>query len=363
MITWHARDLRRVWALLMLTTVVVVVGCDRGTAPRPLTPSAIRFDGQTMGTTYHVQVAQARLAPEQQKEIHAQIDAALAEVNRQMSTYDPQSEISRFNASRSVEPFPVSLATAQVVAAAMDVYRESNGCFDVTVGPLVELWGFGAAGRRHRPPTDQEIDARRQSVGSDKLRVTLDPPSLQKSVPQTHVDLSAIAKGYGVDVVSQLLRRYSLEHHLVEIGGEIAVRGLSPRGDAWRLDIEQPSLTADANQQRHGLVLTIQNAALATSGDYRNYFEEGQQRFSHTIDPRTGKPVMHRLASVTIVAPSCMRADALATATLVMGPEKGLEWLESQPDVEGLLLVRDASGELREFRSRGMDRYLKPTTK
>ena len=308
-----------------------------------------------MGTTYTVKAISAEVSQPRSREIHEAIEDALVTVNRRMSTYDPESEISRFNRARDDEPIPVSTATAQVVAEAKRIHGLSDGRFDVTAGPLIELWGFGSAGRRTQPPPVDAIRAARASVGSDRLKVTLEPPTLRKETPQLRVDLSALAKGFGVDVVSELLSSKGLSSHMVEIGGEVVARGENQRGQPWRLGIERPTGSDKRDVQR---VVRLTDAALATSGDYRIFFEHEGKRYSHTLDPSTGWPVSHDLASVTVIAPTCMEADALATAVRALGPKKGIALLERTAGVEGLLLLRDGPDRFRERGTAGVDRFL-----
>lgn len=330
-----------------------LAGCGSSPISQPVV-----LTGPTMGTTYTVKIAGASVSPEKQAALQARIDEALARLNRQMSTYDPESEISHFNDYQNTDPFPVSPETAHVVHAALQLYEQSGGCFDVTVGPLVELWGFGAKGRRTSPPSDEEIQNVLAFVGSDKLVVELQPPALSKKVPQLRVDLSAIAKGYGVDLISEILREEKFDNHMVEIGGEVVCRGSSTGGDGWRIGVERPS--ADVNGRTIEQVVRLHDRAMATSGNYRNYFDDQGRRYAHTIDPKTGHPVEHSLASVTVIAPDCMWADAVATAVMVMGPDRGAEWLQARQDIEAMLLVAQPTGSFSHSITPGMKAYLLP---
>lgn len=328
--------------------LLAIVGCADSR-----TPTAVSFTGPTMGTTYSVTIENVQLSPEQTRQLQRDIDEALATLNRQMSTYDPESEISRFNDYEGTEPFPVSEETVFVVKQALEINEHSGGAFDVTVGPLVNLWGFGPAGRKAVSPDAEEINALRQNIGSEHLAVQTDPPALIKKIPQLQVDLSAIAKGYGVDLISSLLRQRGMDTHMVEIGGEVV-----GRGRAWRIGIEKPSedITLRSIQE----IVRLQDQGMATSGNYRNFFDAQGNRYSHTINPRTGRPVEHHLASATILAPTCAQADAIATAVMVMGPDEGFKWLESQPGVEGLLLTAKPDGTFVEAMTAGMKQFLQP---
>ena len=327
----RTRGLTPLACLVLL--IACVVGCDRG---EPAPPPALA--GRTMGTTYSVKLAGLPDGVER-AELQGAIDAALAGVNAKMSTYDPASELSRFNASGSTDWFPVSTETATVVATALKTGRESGGAFDATVMPLVNLWSFGPEARPDAVPTDAEIAARQALVGADKLEARTDPPGLRKSASGVSVDLSAIAKGYGVDVVAELLDRRGVRGYMVEIGGEVSTHGTRADGRGWRIGIERPLVGERAVER----VVELTGESLATSGDYRNYFESGGVRYSHTIDPRTGRPIGHPLASVSVLADDCMTADAFATAVMVLGPDAGYDWLVER-GVAALLIVRHGDG-------------------
>ncbi|QDT34682.1 FAD:protein FMN transferase [Thalassoglobus polymorphus] len=280
-----------------------------------------KIAGETMGTTYHISWIGNDSKPD---EIQQLVDAQLVQINKLMSTYDPDSELSRFNKSTQTDWFPVSEETATVVQAALEISKLSKGAFDPTVGRLVRLWNFGSGPHTNEPPTDEEIQKALKSVGYKLINVRTDPPAISKSNPDAELDLSAIAKGFGVDVVFELLQDQGIENFMVEIGGEVRAAG-TKNGVPWTIAIERPeSLT----QSMHAKV-ELTDEALATSGNYRNYFIKDDVRYSHTIDPRTGKPVTHQLASVSIVAKNCMHADAWATTLMVMGSEEGLKLAEA----------------------------------
>lgn len=297
------------------------------------------FRGATMGTYYAVKIAaEEALPPERIEALEAVIEAELADVNGKMSTYLPDSELSRFNRHRETTPFDVSAETFEVVAEALEVGRLAGGALDVTVGPLVNAWGFGA----EAPPArlgDAEIAGLLERVGPDKLELDAEGRRLRKLHPELYVDLSSIAKGYGVDRVFEALRAEGPGDLWVEIGGEVRAAGSNAEGRAWRLGIERPQFEPGALQR----IVPLCDAAVATSGDYRNYRERDGARFSHIIDPRTGWPIRHRLASVSVVDPRCARADALATALMVLGPEDGFE-LAVREGLAALFLVRDGDG-------------------
>ena len=307
-----------------------------------------------MGTTYSIRIA-APLSPRKQQRLQAQIDAALDEVNRQMSTYRPDSEISRFNLSPPNQPLPISPGFLHVLRRALEIAHATGGAFDPTVGALVNLWGFGPDGLRRAPPSPAQIDAARQTVGYRHVSIAPDG-RISKTLPGLRLDLGAIAKGYGVDQVAALLRAQNLNDFIVEIGGETLAEGLNPDGIPWRVGILQPTLDADNAAPLHAILRLFPPCAVATSGDYRNYFldpSSGQIQ-SHIIDPRTAAPAQHAVASVTVLAPDCLAADALATALLVLGPDEGLPLLASAfPDVHALFLLRLAPDRFEEISSPG----------
>ena len=267
------------------------------------------------------------------------VDDLLEEINDQMSTYREDSELSRFNRHDSTEWFPVSSETEYTVALALSIAADSDGAFDPTVGPLVRLWGFGPGPRTSDVPSDEVVAEALSRVGYDMVETRDDPPALRKLDPGVELDLSAIAKGFGVDRVAESLREGGVADFMVEIGGEVRVSGERPDGSGWRIGVEAPA----SDERRAGWALSLTDSSLATSGDYRNYFEVDGQRYSHTIDPRTGRPVTHRLASVTIVADDCATADAWATTLMVLGPEAGLRWAEER-EIAAWLLTHEGEG-------------------
>lgn len=295
----------------------------------------VHIQGKTMGTYYQVKYV---LSTEQQEntkfseeEIKIQIEQRLELVNEQMSTYRVNSELSRFNQTQ--KSMLISEALQHVITASLDLFKQSGGAFDITVGPLVNLWGFGPDKKVNRAPSDELIEEKRKVVGSRYL--SLKGSELVKSTPQLYLDLSAIAKGYGVDQIAQYLQKLGIENYLVDIGGELRLHGSKTESKPWTLAIERP--VAGQNVQR---LIQIGDNAIATSGDYRNYFESDGIRYSHTIDPRTGKPITHKLVSVTVIDKSCMLADGLATAITVQGPKQGLAFAKKQ-HIAAFLLVKE----------------------
>ena len=298
-------------------------------------PAPTLFSGPTMGTRYTVKLAQA-LEVAAVDSVQRAVDRTLARVNRRMSTYLPDSEISRFNRTAGTDWFGVSVETAGVLAEALRTSRLSAGAFDVTVGPLVQLWGFGPAGQRVIRPSPAEVADARGRVGYRLLEVRTAPPGLKRAQNAVEIDLGAIAKGYGVDQVAVTLDSLGLSAYMVEIGGEVRVKGEKAPGQPWQIGIERPV----ADKRVILRVVSLSDVALATSGDYRIFFEQDGQRYSHTIDPRTGEPIDHDLAAVSVLAGSCMRADALATALLVLGPRDGYE-LAVREQIAALFVLRE----------------------
>ncbi|MEM9344399.1 MAG: FAD:protein FMN transferase [Pseudomonadota bacterium] len=274
--------------------------------------------GFSMGTTYQV-VAVDKTRELQQPVVKEAVEAALAEVNAAMSNWDDSSEVSRLNAAKSGEKMRVSPAFVEVVEASREVSRLSAGHFDATVGLLIELWGFGAPERRG-VPTDEAIAAARNRAGMERL-VVAGSDTIQKTRDDTQVYLAGIGKGYGADRIGRALRDLGIEDFLVEIGGDLYAEGRNPDGVPWQIGIESPNA-----EDRSVLgVVGLSGRGLASSGDYRNYFEVDGERYSHLIDPTTGRPVTHKTASATVIAENAMLADAWSTGMLILGRERGLE--------------------------------------
>ncbi|WP_083527159.1 FAD:protein FMN transferase [Alteromonas stellipolaris] len=338
------RFFARIALAVIAMSILFIASCSE----KPL--SVVHLQGQTMGTTYNIKyvLGEGETAVEGLQE---EIDAKLVNINKMMSTYDTTSELSRFNQYRYSDNFAVSKETLTVVNEALRLARLSDGVLDVTVGPLVNLWGFGPNKRPEKVPTQADIDAVRDYVGYEKLSTT--PTGLMKANPMLYVDLSTIAKGYGVDEVAAILDAHDLQHYLVEIGGEMRVKGERGDGSEWLIAIEKPVTTERAVQK----VVSIGTNAIATSGDYRNYYEEDGKRYSHLIDPNTGAPITHDLVSVTVVNPSSMIADGLATAFNVMGWERAID-LAEQEQLAVFLIRRTADG-FEEYATPEFDKLVK----
>jgi thiamine biosynthesis lipoprotein len=321
---------------------LALAGCGERNRVAVPAQSPQQFTGETMGTSYVVKFAAGSLPAARLERLAADVHSALDGVNRGMTLYRPDSELMRFNSHRSVAPMPLSKDLFAVLAAGDEVATLSQGAFDVTVAPLVMAWGFGPE-RRRRVPAENEVRAQLAAIDYRGLRLDPLQRTAAKAHPALQADLGGIAKGYGVDLAARAIEAAGIDDYMIEVGGEVRTRGRNAQGSAWRIGIEEP----DAVPQRARTVVPLSGRAMATSGDYRIYFELGGRRYSHEIDPRTAAPIAHGLASVTVVADDCMRADALATALIVLGPQAG--WaLARRENLAAYFIVRDADGRLHD---------------
>ncbi len=329
--------LRSIPLTLLLT--VALPAC----APRRET----KLEGRTMGTTWHVTVVgRPSTAGLQEK-----IERRLEEVNQTFSTYREDSEINRFSRfARAGEEFPVSRDFLEVMRTAARVHDLSGGAWDGTVRPLVDLWGFGPRPAVKEPPDPEKIEALLRDVGFDRIEIR--PAALVKRVASVTLDLSSIAKGYGVDQVAAVVRADGFSDFLVEIGGEVYASGSRRAGGPWRVGINRPRADAAADELYR--VVALRDAALATSGDYRQFFVRDGVRYSHILDPRTGRPVTNGVVSVSVLAPDCTLADGLATAVMVMGVDAGLAAIARVPGVEAFVVIETKDGRLEDHASRGL---------
>jgi len=316
-------------------------------APRPY----VEFTGRTMGTTYSVKLAEEDISESRRAQIAQEIEAQLENVNALMSSYRDDSELVRFNRHASLEPFSFSAETMEVFEIARDVSEMSGGAFDITVGPLGAAWGVGATDRAPEPPSPDELRDLETRVGFKKLAYNPSKRTISKLDPRVECDLSAIAKGYGVDRVADAIRELGYESYLVEVGGELRASGRKLDGVPWRVGIERP----DAEFRTSHQAITLTNTSLATSGDYRDYYEVDGQRISHTIDPRSKRPVAHALASVSVLHKQAVWADALATALNVLGPVEGLAFAEEN-QIPALFLVREPPDQFRSVATSAFER-------
>ncbi len=309
--------------------LVLCVACQQA-------PAVTTLRGGTMATSYSVRIADPVTDGDA---LARDVQRVLDDIEANMSTYIDSSDVSRFNASASTDWFAVDRGTCDVVAIALAVSERSDGAFDITVGPLVDLWGFGPDGSISSPPGSDLVNAALDRTGYAKLFVDCERPAIRKELPELEIDLSAVAKGYATDAVADTLEAAGYANYLVEVGGEMRVRGSKPDGSRWRIGIEAPE------RERRDVfdALDLVDTAVATSGDYRNYFEKDGRYYSHTIDPRTGAPVTHATGAVTVLAPTAAEADATATALLVLGGDDGLAMAERE-NIAALFLIRTADG-------------------
>lgn len=330
---------KRSWtAFLALLASLLAVCCTHR-------PPQVVLKGKTMGTSYTLKVVPRAGEKFDRAATQAGIDSLLGKINAQMSVYDPRSEISRFNRQISTAPVEISPEFLHVVGRALCWCGKTSGAFDITVLPLLDLWGFGPGHpfplKPDAIPSQETIAKTMADVGCQYLLVS--DEKLVKSRPGLKIDLGAIAKGYGVDAVFEYLAGGGLHDFMVEIGGEVRARGRNRTGSPWRLGIAKPVLGRIPSPATEW-VIALDNQAVATSGDYEDFFELGGRIYSHEMDARTGRPASNGIASATVTAPLCIDADALATALMVMEPEKGLALIESLPDTQALLIARRGHG-------------------
>lgn len=322
----------RSFALVLVAALVA--GCGGG-------DPTVTLRGETMGTTWTVKYHGAPVDPDA---ADAAVSRTLEAVNAALSTYDDASEISRLNtraAAGWVEASPHFVAVAR---AARRVFAVSGGAFDPSVGPLVDLWGFGPGAVPTSIPDEAAIEAARAMVGYDRFEIDADGGRVQMPAPPYRLDFSAIAKGYGVDAVLEALEGLGIAAMMVEIGGEVRTVGRNAAGVPWQIAIEEPV----PGRRAIGSIVGLEDRALATSGDYRNYFEQDGVRYSHTIDPATGRPIRHRLASASVAHDTAMLADAWATALMVAGPERGRA-LARTAGLDSMLVIREGDAFVTRF--------------
>jgi thiamine biosynthesis lipoprotein len=334
---------KSIYAILTVFLIGITAGCNF--------QKEMLFSGETMGTTYHVKVVTSLF--HSAGSLQSQIDERLREVNRSMSTFQPDSEISRFNALKNAgDALAVSNDFFKVMETAKRLYRITGGALDGTVMPLVDLWGFGPDGFTGKVPDKTDIEHCLESVGFSGIELK-QGKLLVKSRAGIQLDLAAIAKGYGVDALTALLLARGYDNFLVEVGGEVFAEGVRKDGKKWRVGINRPREDAAFNDVYH--VVALAGKAMATSGDYRNFFDVSGRHYSHIIDPRTGYPVTNGVVSASVVADNCTLADGLATAMMVMGPEKAVALADQMEGVSCLVVVRGADGSFTDYKSNGFE--------
>lgn len=330
------------------TAVAATVAAAVMTALTGCTGNTGTFQSETgfiFGTVYNVKYQH----PESLKD---DITRELQLFDGSLSMFNDTSTISRVNRNEDIQP---DTLFTNVIRRSLEISQATDGCFDITVAPLVNAWGFGF--KHDIEPDSTAIDSLMQMVGYDKIRLTPDGRVLKQD-PRTMLDCSAIAKGYAVDIIASLLRRKGISNYMVDIGGEVDVAGHNPNGDLWHIGINKPqddSLSVNSELQT---VLAVSGVGIATSGNYRNFYYKGGRKFAHTIDPHTGYPVQHSILSATVIASDCMSADAYATSFMVMGLDKAREFLSRHSGIEAYLIYSGDDGKYEVYMSEGMKRHI-----
>jgi len=332
---------------IILFFAVLLTACDNFFSPK-----VDHFYGQTMGTSYTVSISDLPKSITISN-VKVGVEAVLDDVDNKMSTYKNDSEISRFNRTPDNEWFDISQNTYDVINEGLHLSENSYGAFDMTIGPIVNLWGFGPENQPEEVPDQNELTLLLQRVGYQYLQLHNEKLKIKK-VNNIYLDLSAIAKGYAVDQVVQYLLTQGIENALVEIGGELHAIGHKKADRLWRVAIETPT----ANMRSVQKIIELRGVGLATSGDYRNYFEVDGRRYSHTLNPKTGYPISHKLASVSVISANCMKADGLATTLLVMGDVKGKVFADEH-NIAAFFIVKTDKG-FKEYYTKSFEQYLMP---
>lgn len=328
--------------------LMVSLAWSRISSPAQL--PVIRWEGRTMGSPYTVQIAGTNLTTTETDALKLAVEDRLKEINRQMSHYQPDSELSQFNRAPARTPFKVSPEFARVVRFSLELNQRSRGAFDPTLAPVINLWGFGEKTDQRAVPPESALRQALKTTGCRHLAVTANN-ELVKDTPELTINLSAVAKGFGVDEMIALLRNRGLTNVYASIAGEVKVLGLNSRGTKWRLGVTAPVDHWNEDSPM-AAVVSLSNQALSTSGDYQKFFTDSQgRRLSHIIDPKTGWPVQHNVAGVSVVAPDSMTADALGTTLFVLGVEAGMKFIESYTNAAALFIVREPDGQYRQIRS------------
>ena len=313
--------------------ILFLIGCEKPVQP-------ISITGETMGTTYSIRYYYDGAKSPEKKNIQRGIDSLLKEINLQMSTFIPESEISRFNTWSGKGTFQISSHFREVVERSLSWQNITDGSFIISIFPLVSIWGFGPDRwnrlEQWKPPPQSTIDSALEKIHREGISLSLS--GLSKQFPHTKIDLSAIAKGYAVDLVSEFLKQNKIANFLVEIGGEVRCRGLKSDGTLWKIGVDHPGSETSVRTIL-GKNVNLLNQSMATSGNYRNYYEFDGNKYSHIIDPRNGKSIFSDISSVTVVAPNCLDADVLATALNVLSYDEGLQLINSLDGYEALWII------------------------
>lgn len=321
---------------LFAVALLVLAGCDNQPAKES---TGMVLEGKTMGTFWRASLA--GVDKTRQSELRAKIQAQLDADDRLLSTYKSDSALSRFNQSRSTEPYRVSEGMSDIVTLSLRIGAKTDGAMDITVGPLVNLWGFGPDKQPVKTPDQAQIAAARALTGLQHLKVINQAGEqwLQKNLPGLYVDLSTVGEGYAADHLARLMEQNGIGRYLVSVGGAVVTRGTNPDGKAWRVAIQKPTDRENAVQA----VVDLNGHGISTSGSYRNYYELDGKRLSHVIDPTTGAPIQHRLVSATVIATTALEADGWDTGLMVLGTEKAKQIAQN----EGLavyLITKEGDG-------------------
>ncbi|WP_048908454.1 FAD:protein FMN transferase [Shewanella piezotolerans] len=303
-----------------------------------------------MGNTFKVTWVEGNISADRMNELSVKIDSRLEEINKSMSTWDSSSELSIINNSEQLKNINLSSELGEVVAQAIVLNKSTEGALDITVAPLIQLWGFGVSGKIEKAPSDSEIAAVRALTGADKIAI--ENGKLQRSNKQVTLDLSAIAKGYAVDAIATLLEKNDIDNYLVDIGGELKLKGTKKNNRPWAVGIDKPF----AYSTGQIAVISPKNMAVATSGDYRKYFESNGKHYSHIINPLSGRPVQHTVVSATVISETCMKSDGLATAFMILPISKSLEIANNNN--LSIMIIEDKFGKLTTHYSNNFKQYL-----
>jgi len=302
-------------------------------------------EGQVFGTFYHITY-------QNDQDLQKEIEAELKKIDNSLSTFNKQSVISKVNNN---EVTKLDELFIEIFDKAKAISKETDGAFDITVAPLVNLWGFGF--KQGTTPSKQQIDSLKQLVGYEKVSLIMGK-RIKKTDQRIMLDCSAIAKGYGSDVIARLFKKYDIKNFMIEIGGEIVVRGNSESRVPWKIGVNKPIEDSTNTNTELQTVLNITNKAMATSGNYRNFYYKGGKKFAHTIDPKTGYPVQHSLLSATVLAADCATADAYATAFMVMGMERSKKVLEKHKELMAYFIYSDHQGKLKVWYSPELEKKI-----
>lgn len=322
---------------IALFAIVIVCGCKKQ-------PQFIHNEGYVFGTTYH-------FTYKSDVDLQQKIVLKLRQYDMSLSTFNQKSIISRINRNDSVE---VDTFFTTVFLRAKEINALTNGAYDLTVAPIINAWGFGFA--KADSVTPHLIDSLLQFVGMDKVQLV--GKRVVKSDPRVQLEACSLAEGYGVDVVAQLLDSAGVTDYMVEIGGEVHVKGHNPKDDLWHIAVDKPIEGSDETTRQTQLVLAITDCAVSTSGSYRKFYYKDGKRLSHTIDPTTGYPISHNMLSVTIVGPNTITTDAMSTSMMVLGVEKASQLVDSLPDIEGYFIYEDSLGVMQEKMSSGFSKLV-----